>query len=44
MTAKKRKEILLSDEETAKILNIKINKLYTICDFFDANNNDEWDL
>ena len=44
MPASKRKEILLSDEETAKVLGIRINKLYGICDFFDEDEEDEWDL
>lgn len=44
MAAAKQKYILLSDEETARILNIKRNKLYSICNFFDRNKDDEWDL
>jgi hypothetical protein len=44
MAAAKQKYILLSDEETARILKIKINKLYEICNFFDDNKDDEWDL
>lgn len=44
MAAAKQKYILLSDEETAKILSININKLYKICGFFDGNEDDEWDL
>jgi hypothetical protein len=44
MTAAKQKYILLSDQETAKILKIRINKLYEICSFFDDHQDDEWDL
>jgi post-segregation antitoxin (ccd killing protein) len=36
--------LILSDEETAKILGINLNKLYRICDIFDRNPDDEWDL
>lgn len=35
---------LLSAEETAKILDINLKRLYTICAAFDARNDDEWDL
>ena len=44
MAAAKRKYILLSDKETARILKIRINKLYKICNFFDDKDDDEWDL
>lgn len=44
MAAAKQKYILLSDEETAKILKIKLDKLYEICGFFDSNKEDEWEL
>ncbi len=44
MTTAKQKYILLSDQETAKILKIRINKLYEICSFFDDKQDDEWDL
>jgi len=44
MVANKRKEILLSDEETAKVLGIRADKLYKICNFFDADADDDWDL
>ena len=35
---------LLTDRETAKILGKKINTLYRTVDFFDAHDDDEWDL
>lgn len=44
MVAAKRKQILLSEKETAKILGIRVNKLKKICDFFDKRDDDEWDL
>lgn len=44
MAAAKQKHILLSDKETAKILKIRVNKLYDICDFFDNRDDDEWEL
>ncbi|MEA5449815.1 hypothetical protein VB780_14625 [Leptolyngbya sp. CCNP1308] len=44
MPAAQRKHILLSDQETASILRININKLYRVCDFFDRNVDDEWEL
>lgn len=44
MSAAQRKHILLSDQETASILRINIKKLYKICDFFDKDVDDEWDL
>lgn len=44
MAAAQRKLILLSDTETAKILGITQNKLYRICNFFDAHEDDAWDL
>lgn len=44
MPAAQRKHILLSDQETASILKINIRKLYRICNFFDDNVDDEWDL
>jgi uncharacterized coiled-coil protein SlyX len=44
MAAAKRKHILLSDQETARILRINLRKLYRICAVFDARDDDEWDL
>lgn len=35
---------LLTDRETAKVLGKKINKLYQTVEFFDAYDDDEWDL
>jgi hypothetical protein len=35
---------LLAAEETAQILGITLKRLYKICDFFDHNSDDEWDL
>ena len=35
---------LLTDRETARILGKKINTLYKTVDFFDAHDDDEWDL
>jgi hypothetical protein len=35
---------LLSAEETAQILGIKLPKLYKICKIFDQHNDDEWEL
>jgi len=35
---------LLSAEETASILGIKLKRLYSICEAFDARNDDEWEL
>ena len=35
---------LLTDRETARILGKKINTLYKSVDFFDARDDDEWDL
>ena len=40
----KRKHDLLSAEETADILGIKLARLYKICDTFDARTDDQWDL
>lgn len=38
------KQELLSAEETAQILGIKLKKLYKVCDAFDARSDDDWDL
>ena len=35
---------LLTDNEAARILGIRINKLYSIVDFFDSDEDDDWDL
>ncbi len=35
---------LLSAEETAKILDVSLKRLYAVCSAFDARNDDEWDL
>jgi hypothetical protein len=35
---------LLSAEETAQILGVRLSRLYNICKFFDKNSSDEWDL
>jgi len=35
---------LMSDEETARIIGITLQRLYGICDIFDARNDDQWDL
>lgn len=35
---------LIPDAETAKILGITVNKLYKICDRFDEDKEDEWEL
>lgn len=35
---------LLTDKETAKILGKRIDTLYKIIDFFDADDKDEWEL
>lgn len=39
-----RKNELMSDDETAQILNITKSRLYRICQVFDHRNDDEWDL
>lgn len=39
-----RKHDLMSAEETAQILNIKLQRLYNICNTFDARDDDQWDL
>ena len=33
-----------SDKEAAKMLGIPVTKLYRICDFFDSDPDDAWDL
>ncbi|MBW4465050.1 MAG: hypothetical protein KME07_06375 [Pegethrix bostrychoides GSE-TBD4-15B] len=38
------KHELLSAEETAKILDVNLKRLYAVCTAFDARNDDEWDL
>ncbi len=35
---------LLTDKETARILKIRIEKLYQTVDFFDKYDDDDWDL
>jgi hypothetical protein len=35
---------VLSAEETAKILDVSLKRLYAICEAFDARDDDEWDL
>ena len=35
---------LLTDNEAARILGIRINKLYSIADFFDSDEDDDWAL
>jgi hypothetical protein len=35
---------LMSAEETAQILGIKLKRLYDICEHFDVRDDDEWDL
>ena len=37
-------KLLMSAEETAKIISISLKKLYKICKFFDEHENDPWDL
>ena len=43
-TSKRKKDLLIPDDETAKILKISLEKLYEICDFFDKDPDDEWEL
>ena len=43
-TARSKQDGLIPDVETAKILNIKLKKLYYYCDRFDENSSDEWEL
>lgn len=40
----KQKYGLLSAEETAQILGKSLKEVYEICDFFDARDDDEWEL
>ena len=37
-------KLLMSAEETAKIIGTSLKKLYKICKFFDEHENDPWDL
>ncbi|AMA09894.1 hypothetical protein [Picosynechococcus sp. PCC 73109] len=34
----------IKDKELAEALSINLERLYEICDFFDSNDEDEWDL
>jgi hypothetical protein len=43
-TTSKQSRDAFSFQETARILGITAKKLNSICDFFDANPNDEWEL
>lgn len=36
--------LLMSAEETAKILGVTLNRLYKVCADFDKRNDDQWDL
>jgi len=41
---RRRERDAFSDKETAKMLGIPVGKLYRICDFFDSDPGDPWDL
>jgi AraC-like DNA-binding protein len=41
---RRRERDAFSDKEAAKMLGIPVGKLYRICDFFDSNSDDAWDL
>ena len=43
-SAKRRERDAFSDKEVARMLGISPTKLYRICDFFDADPDDAWDL
>jgi hypothetical protein len=43
-TGRRRERDAFSDKEAAKMLGIPVSKLYRICDFFDADPDDPWDL
>jgi len=40
----RRERDAFSDKEAAKMLGIPVTKLYRICDFFDSDPEDAWDL
>lgn len=42
--AKKKTSFNIKDKELAEALSITLERLYEICDFFDADDEDEWDL
>ena len=41
---RRRERDAFSDKEAAKMLGIPVSKLYRICDFFDSDPDDPWDL
>jgi hypothetical protein len=41
---RRRERDAFSDKEAAKMLGIPVSKLYRICDFFDSDPDDAWDL
>jgi hypothetical protein len=41
---RRRERDAFSDKEAAKMLGISVTKLYRICDFFDSDPDDAWDL
>jgi hypothetical protein len=41
---RRRERDAFSDKEAAKMLGIPVTKLYRVCDFFDSDPDDEWDL
>jgi hypothetical protein len=43
-TRRRRERDAFSDKEAAKMLGIPVSKLYRICEFFDSDPDDAWDL
>jgi hypothetical protein len=41
---RRRERDAFSDKEAAKMLGVSVTKLYRICDFFDSDPDDAWDL
>ena len=41
---RKRERDSFSDKEAARMLGIPVRKLYSICDFFDSDSKDSWEL
>jgi len=44
ISRRQRDRDMFSDKEAAKMLGIPVTKLYRICDFFDSDTDDSWDL